>query len=54
MKSPMRKENGVRRDHIDNWLIQYTFKRRYVINKPSEEFYRVFVLFLKIFFKLNE
>lgn len=31
LKSQMRKENGVKRNDIDEWLINYTFKRRFLL-----------------------
>lgn len=53
MKSTMRKENGVHRENIDDWLIQYTFKRRYVNNSSQEEFAELFIEILKSFFTLH-
>ena len=35
MKGSMRKEHGTNHNHIDDWPIQNTFKRRYVINKSN-------------------
>lgn len=51
LKSTMRKENGVKRINIDDWLIQYTFKRRFVLGCSREEFFGVFVAILKYYFE---
>ena len=48
LKSTMRKENGVMRANIDEWLAEYTFKRRYIIGETREEFLKVFIEILKI------
>lgn len=53
LKSQMRKENGVRRDNIDDWLLYYTFKRRYLINCSRDEFFEKFKEILKYYFNLN-
>lgn len=50
LKSSMRKENGVKRDKIDDWLIQYTFKRRFIMNCNREEFTTLFIEVLKLYF----
>ena len=44
------KENGVFRDHIDACLIQYTFKRRYNLNKRDKEFFKLFIHIFKTLF----
>ncbi|KAG0430327.1 hypothetical protein DMUE_5676 [Dictyocoela muelleri] len=51
LKSKMRKENGVKRDNLDSWLVEYTFKRRYITNFSGEEFQNMFVEVLKILLK---
>lgn len=43
MKSTMRKESGVKRDIIDDWIAEYTFKRRYLVNATPEEFTDYFI-----------
>lgn len=50
MKSSMRKENGVMRVNIDNWLNEYTFKRRYIVGANKEEFEVIFKKILKYLF----
>lgn len=51
LKSSMRKENGVKRTNIDNWLIQYTFKRRYIMGASKEEFAALFIAIIKLYFQ---
>ena len=51
LKSMMRKEHGVKRENIDDWLIQYSFKRRYLIGCTREEFSQIFIEILKIYYK---
>ena len=53
VKSTMRKENGVFRDHIDAWLSKYTFKRRYTLGKSNEESSEVYIDILKNYFYKN-
>lgn len=50
LKSTMRKEHGVMRENIDNWLIQYTFKRRYLLGCTREEFSEKYIEILKMWF----
>ncbi|KAG0438105.1 hypothetical protein DMUE_3302 [Dictyocoela muelleri] len=50
LKSSMRKENGVKRINIDEWLGEYTFKRRYIVNSEEEDFQNLFVEILKLLF----
>ncbi len=38
LKASMRKENGVKRENIDDWLKQYTFRRWFVMWCSREEF----------------
>ena len=38
MKSTMQKKNGVHRDQIDNWIVQYTFKMRFIMGNNISEF----------------
>jgi hypothetical protein len=38
LKLTMRKENVFKKANIDDWIIQYTFKRRYIMNSSREEF----------------
>jgi len=49
MKSSMRKKHGVKRSSIDKSLIQYTFKRRYLMNKKPEEFSETYIEILRLF-----
>lgn len=42
LKGQMRAENGVKRVNIDDWLIRYTFKRKFIVNSSREDFYRVY------------
>lgn len=51
LKNTMRKEHGVKRVNIDEWLIQYTFKRRYVLHASRDEFGCLFCDILKIYFE---
>jgi len=53
MKATMKKENGVYRENIDGWLIQYTFKCRYILGKSIEDMADIYVIILTIFFELN-
>lgn len=50
VKSSMRKEHGVKRSNIDNWIIQYTFKRRCIIGCTREQISEIFVKILKHWF----
>lgn len=50
LKSSMRKEHGVHRHNIDEWLNEYTFKRRYLICASPEEFSLIFIELLKYLF----
>ncbi|KAG0437596.1 hypothetical protein DMUE_3600, partial [Dictyocoela muelleri] len=49
LKSNMRKEHGVKRDNIETWLNEYSFKRRYLKNVDSEEFFERFKEIIKYF-----
>ncbi|KAG0422152.1 hypothetical protein DMUE_6233 [Dictyocoela muelleri] len=51
LKSTMIKENGVKRENIDNWLKEYTFKRRYLVNSTKAEFEILFIQILRILFE---
>ena len=35
------------RDHINAWLIQYTFNRMYILDKNNEEFSEVYTMLFK-------
>ena len=35
MKNSMRKEHGINLNHVDDWLIKYTFNGRHEINKSN-------------------
>lgn len=48
LKSQMRKENGVKRENLNSWLIEYEFKRRYLMNADNEEIIEIFLKILKI------
>lgn len=50
LKSTMRKECGVKRENIELWLEEYTFKRRFLKNISAEDFKEIFINILKIFF----
>ncbi|KAG0429306.1 hypothetical protein DMUE_5748 [Dictyocoela muelleri] len=50
LKSSMRKEHGVKRCNIDEWLEEYTFKKRYLNNLDSFEFQEIYNEILKLFF----
>lgn len=50
LKSSMRKENGVQRVNIDNWLIMYTFKRRYLMHCSRDEFAVIYIEILQYYF----
>ncbi|KAG0437747.1 hypothetical protein DMUE_3510 [Dictyocoela muelleri] len=50
LKSSMRKEHGVMRKNIDSWLLEYTFRRRYLMNANGEEFFEVFKEIIKYYF----
>lgn len=50
LKTSMRKEHGVKRDDIDDWLIQYTFKRRFLMNCDREEIKIIYSELLKYYF----
>lgn len=49
MKSSMRKEHGVKRSSIDEWPIQYTLKRRYLMNKKREIFLKLISVYCDYF-----
>jgi len=49
-KNTMRKENGVRRNNIDRWIVQYTFKRRYTLKCSRIEFLGVYIEILRYYF----
>lgn len=53
LKSSMRKENGVKRSNIDNWLKLYTFRRRYVMHADRIELVELYIELLKIIFQLD-
>ncbi|KAG0422569.1 hypothetical protein DMUE_6200, partial [Dictyocoela muelleri] len=53
LKASMRKENGVKRENVDNWLAEYEFKRRYLVNSTCEEFEAYFIEILKIIFEIQ-
>lgn len=53
LKASMRKEGGVKRRDIDNWLVQYSFKRRYILNSDRETFALIYIEILKIYFSLE-
>jgi hypothetical protein len=50
LKSSMRKENGVKRINIDRWIIQYTFRRRYLVGCTREFFCQIFIEILTLYF----
>ena len=50
LKTSMRKENSVMRHNIDEWIAEYTFKRRYLINASIEDISRYYIELLKYFF----
>lgn len=54
MKNSMRKEHGVNRELIDDWITQYTFKRRYIMKCERNEFFGIFCEVLKFYFQLND
>lgn len=47
LKASMRKEHGVKRENIDIWIDEYTFKRRYIIGSKREEVCTIFIELLK-------
>ncbi|KAG0440740.1 hypothetical protein DMUE_1522 [Dictyocoela muelleri] len=49
LESCMRKEHSVKRDNIDIWLEEYTFKKRYLNNLEPGEFESIYNEILKIF-----
>jgi hypothetical protein len=51
LKSSMRKENGVQREKIDDWLNFYTFRRRYLMHCNREEFAEIYIEILKYYFE---
>jgi hypothetical protein len=51
LKNSMRKEHGVKRCNIDNWLVIYTFRRRYIMHCSREELSQIFVELLQYFFR---
>ncbi|KAG0420632.1 hypothetical protein EQH57_0073 [Dictyocoela roeselum] len=53
LKGTMRKEHGVMRKNIDNWILEYTFKRRFLMNSSKEEFEDVFSEILKLYFSYS-
>lgn len=50
LKDKLRREHGVNRDNISDWLDEYTFYRRYIQSKEPEEVSFVFFEILKILF----
>lgn len=50
LKSQMRKENGVKRENLDSWLIEYEFKRRFLMKADNYEIYEIYLKILKILF----
>lgn len=51
LKSSMRKENCVKQINLDSWLVEYSFKRRYLMKCNGEEFENIFISILKILLK---
>lgn len=49
-KSSMRKENGVMRSHIDEWISEYIFKRRYMVKATKEDVGEIFLNLLRYLF----
>ncbi|KAG0440662.1 hypothetical protein DMUE_1572 [Dictyocoela muelleri] len=49
LKGTMRKEHGVKRDNVDNWIAEYTFKRRFLMNNSREDFFEIFKEILKLY-----
>ena len=47
-KSCLTKENGLKRSNINDWIQEYTFKRRYIVGTATEYFMRIFVEIMKI------
>lgn len=48
LKDKLRREHGVMREKIDDWLVEFTFYRRYVQSKNGEEISYVFFEILKL------
>ncbi|KAG0441447.1 hypothetical protein DMUE_1044 [Dictyocoela muelleri] len=48
LKSTMRKEDGVMRINIHNWLGEYTFKRIFLMKADREEYFIFFKDILKL------
>lgn len=51
LKGSMRRENGVKRENIDNWLLEYSFKRRYLMHASREDFMSIYCVILKYLFE---
>lgn len=52
LKATMRKEHGVKRENIDEWISDYTFKRRYIVRASRNSICTIFIELLK--YILNE
>lgn len=50
LKTSMRKENGVKRVNIDDWISQYTFRRRYLVGCSREAFCDIYIEICKYYF----
>lgn len=50
LKNCMRKEHGVARNKVDDWILQYTFKRRFIMKCDRHEFSMIYCEILKYYF----
>ncbi|KAG0420014.1 hypothetical protein EQH57_0326 [Dictyocoela roeselum] len=51
LKSEMRKQHGIKRQNIDIWLDEFTFRKRFLGNYEPEIVSEVFIKILKVFFQ---
>ena len=51
LKATMRKEFGIRRENLVMWLLEYTFRRRFIQDASPQEFEAIFISILIEFFE---
>lgn len=51
MKGKMRKEHGVMRSNIDDWLIEFSFYRKYILGQTPVEVSNIYLKLLKLLLK---
>ncbi|KAG0432106.1 hypothetical protein DMUE_5519 [Dictyocoela muelleri] len=51
LKGEMRKQHGIKRENIDTWLEEFSFRKRFLNNYDNETVSKVFKMVLKEFFR---